>query len=115
MNRTLGDVAEVFHLYDVHQEEKVIEKAIINDDEDIWAKLATLGMGSDAEDSQTNAEEKIPDEKPNDIVTIGKTDDSEVEVKIDEGISIYKRIWILFCTLPTVGERPSYQAWQCDY
>lgn len=91
VNRTLGDVAEVFHLYDVHQEEKVIEKAIINDDEDIWAKLATLGMGSDAEDSQTNAEEKIPDEKPNDIVTIGKTDDSDVEVKIDEGISIYKK------------------------
>ena len=82
VNRTLGDAAEVFHLYDVHKEEKAIEKAIINDDEDIWAKLAALGMGN---------EENNEEEKEEETVNIGKTDDSEVDVKIDEGISIYNK------------------------
>lgn len=86
VNRTLGDAAEVFHLYDVHKEEKAIEKAIINDDEDIWAKLAALGMGED-----DNQEENKDDTSKDEIVTIGKTDDSEVNVKIDEGISVYNK------------------------
>ncbi len=81
VNRTLGDAAEVFQLYDVHKEEKAIEKAIITDDEDIWAKLAALGMG--AEDNQAEAD------VVSDTINIGKTDDSEVDVKIDKGISIY--------------------------
>ena len=63
-------------------EEKAIEKAIINDDEDIWAKLAALGMGN---------EENNEEEKEEETVNIGKTDDSEVDVKIDEGISIYNK------------------------
>lgn len=86
VNRTLGDAAEVFHLYDVHKEEKAIEKAIINDDEDIWTKLAALGMGED-----DNQEENKADTNKDEIVTIGKTDDSEVNVKIDEGISVYNK------------------------
>lgn len=86
VNRTLGDAAEVFHLYDVHKEEKAIEKAIINDDEDIWTKLAALGVGED-----DNQEENKADTNKDEIVTIGKTDDSEVNVKIDEGISVYNK------------------------
>ena len=87
VNRTLGDTAEVFHLYDVHKEEEVVTKAIVNDDEDIWAKLAALGLGATSTDDNGTETEDNKD----DIVVVGKTDDSEVDVKIDEGISVYNK------------------------
>ncbi|MBP7918453.1 MAG: DEAD/DEAH box helicase [Prevotella sp.] len=81
VNRTLGDAAEVFQLYDVHKEEEIITTAIVNDDEDIWAKLGALGLGTtDAEDT-TNAEKTI---------TLAKTDDREVEVTKETPLSIYQ-------------------------
>ena len=83
VNRTLGDAAEVFHLYDVHKEEKAIEKAIMTDDEDIWSKLANLGIGNEDNQLEPDAE--------TDTLNIGKTNDSEVDVKIDDGISIYNK------------------------
>ena len=80
VSRTLGDVAEVFKLYDVHKEEKVIEKALISDNEDIWAQLEELGFGKDPDSNNPDGE----------TTSILKSDDSDVNVKIDSGISLFK-------------------------
>jgi len=81
VNRTLGDAAEVFQLYDVHKEEKAVEKALLTDNDDIWAQLGALGLSDDT-----------PEEKPEDkIIPILKSDDSEVDVKVVPEQSIYKK------------------------
>lgn len=84
VNRTLGDVAEVFQLYDVHKEEKAIENAILTDDDDIWAKLGALGLGADNGSSAENKEETPS-------ASLAKSDDSEVDVKIVPNLSIYNK------------------------
>ena len=84
VNRTLGDVAEVFQLYDVHKEEKAIENAILTDDDDIWTKLVALGLGADNGSSAENKEETPS-------ASLAKSDDSEVDVKIVPNLSIYNK------------------------
>ena len=84
VSKTLGDAAEVMHLYDVHKEEKVIEHAIINDDDDVWAKLAALGLESGTDSSEEGEQSPTP-------TPVLKSDDSEVDVKVETPLSIFKK------------------------
>lgn len=84
VSKTLGDAAEVMHLYDVHKEEKVIEHAIINDDDDVWAKLAALGLEGGTDSSEEGGQSPTP-------TPVLKSDDSEVDVKVETPLSIFKK------------------------
>lgn len=83
VNRTLGDPAEVLQLYDVHKEEQAITNAIVTDNEDFWAVLSANFNNQEAN------QEASPQTSDDQTLALAKTDDSEVEVRKEDDLSVY--------------------------
>lgn len=91
VSRTLGDVAEVFQLYDVHKEEDIIANAITSDDDDFWTKLEALGLGDEGNnDGEDGGGDKDNGDNQSKTISLPKTDDAEVKVVKETPLSIYR-------------------------